>query len=303
MAIDRTKAAGVFEERLSARLFEAMPKASVALANLPVQPMSDKTERMPVLEALPTAGFLAADMDVKVKSDVSWGNKVLTAEEIAVIVPISESAIADAKLDIVSKTEELIFQEFGRIIDAAVYQGTNAPASWPTGGLCGVAETATNEVVQVASPTSANIIDDLNALFAKVENAGATVDHFAAGRSMRATLRGLTAGSNGHVYQPTLSQAQPESVYGVPIQYPLGWSNTPGLAVAVDRSATIIGLRESVEVKILTEANLTGFGSLAEKDAIAIRAKMRVGFQVANPVRIETGAQFYPFAVYSSFGN
>ena len=59
---------------------------------------------------------------------------------------------------------------------------------------------------------------------------------------------------------------------------------------------TVAELRQDVTIKMLSEATLTSFGNLAEKDSVAVRAVMRVGFNIANPVTIHSGAQFYPVA-------
>ena len=61
------------------------------------------------------------------------------------------------------------------------------------------------------------------------------------------------------------------------------------------------GLREDVTIKILDEATITGFGNLAEKDSIAVRAVMRVAFAIADPVSIETGAQEVPVAALTPY--
>ncbi len=48
--------------------------------------------------------------------------------------------------------------------------------------------------------------------------------------------------------------------------------------------------------KLLDQATVGGV-NLAERDMIALRVKMRVGFQVASSTTREGGATAYPFAV------
>src|SRR5690606_5749269 len=107
---------------------------SAALASFRTIRMSAGTARMPVLSALPTAGFVTdtgdADTDVKPTSKVSWVNKDLVAEEIAVIVPVHENTLADSRFDIWAEVRPLVSQEFGRVLDGAVFFGTNKPATW-----------------------------------------------------------------------------------------------------------------------------------------------------------------------------
>lgn len=295
--IDRSKAAALFEEAVASEVSQHMTEASVALSTLPVLPMGNATFRMPILDALPSAGFLASDQAVKPSSEMEWDNKTLTAEEIAVIVPVSETVIADANIDVLASVRERIVEAFGLIVDKAVYFGTGAPASWPTDGICGAAIDA-GRIVD-ASVSTGTLQDDLNELFGIVELGGADVNHVAAGRAFRASLRGIQAGTaGGNVYQPTEGNPNLGTVYGAPVAYPLGWDSATALAVAYDRTKAVIGLRSDVQVKLLTEATITGFGNLAEKDSVAVRATMRVGFQLADPVSIHTGERFFPAAAY-----
>lgn len=289
--VDRTAAAALFEELVAPNVVEQATRSSVALRTFPTIPMGNKTTRIPVLAALPTASFLNADQDAKPESAVSWDNKLLTAEEIAVIVPISETVLADSTINVTESVTRLIGQEFGRVLDAACFFGTGAPATYPTGGLFGIANTATQTVEATDDPAV-----DLNQLLAILEALQFDPSNVYAGRTYKAALRGQTTASGVPVYLPGDGAGNFGSVYGVPLAYPLGWDGGSADALAIDRMGVMIGLRQDVTIKILEEATLTNFGNLAEKDSIAVRAVMRVGFQVANPVVIEAGAQKYPVA-------
>lgn len=284
-------AEATFDEVLAAELVNTLPQSSAALRNLTVIPMGTFTERIPVLSALPTATFLTADQEVKPKSATAWKNVMLQAEEVAVIVPISENVIADSSIDVVSRTTQLIVQEFGRVLDAAVFFGTGAPSSFPTGGIFGAADTQGTVVTD-----SGAIADDLNAMFGLVEQLGHDVTDVFADRSLRTALRGQKDGNGAPIYVPTEGDPNVGFIYGVPTAYPLGWDKTKATAIAVDDSCAILGLRSDVKTKILTEANITGFGSLAEKDSIAIRATMRVGFALADPVSILNDTPMLPIS-------
>jgi HK97 family phage major capsid protein len=256
-----------------------------------VIPMGTYTERIPVLSALPTASFLTADQEIKPKSATAWKNVMLQAEEIAVIVPISENVIADSSIDVVSRTTSLIVQEFGRVLDAAVFFGTGAPVSFPAGGIFGAAQAQGTVVAGTGA-----IADDLNAMFGVVEEIGHDVTDVFADRSLRTALRGQKDGNGAPIYVPTEGDPNVGYIYGVPTSYPLGWDKTAATAISLDDSCAILGLRSDVKTKILTEANITGFGSLAEKDSIAIRATMRVAFCLADPVGILNETPLLPIS-------
>ena len=293
MAVDgitQADAEALFDEALAAELITALPRSSSALQALTVVPMGTRTTRIPVLSALPTAAFLSADQAPKPMSEAAWVNKTLTAEEIAVIVPISESVLEDASIDVVARVTSLIVQEFGRVLDAAVFFGTGAPSTFPVGGIFG-AIGAGSKVT-----TTGVISTDLNAMFAAVEAVGLDVTDVFATRAMKAQLRGITSSVGTPIYVPSEGEANTGSIYGIPTRYPLGWDSTKAQAMAINDGAAIIGLRSDVKTKILTEASITGFGNLAEKDSVAIRAVMRVGFQIANPATIENPTGANPFA-------
>jgi HK97 family phage major capsid protein len=284
-------AEATFDEVLAAELINSLPQSSAALANLTVIPMGTHTERIPVLSALPTAQFLTADQEIKPKSATAWKNVMLQAEEIAVIVPISENVIADSSIDVVSRTTQLIVQEFGRVLDAAVFFGEGAPASYPAGGIFGAAQAQGTVVAG-----SGAIADDLNDMFGQVEELGHDVTDVFADRALRTALRGQKDGNGAPIYVPTEGDPNVGYIYGVPTAYPLGWDKSKATAIALDDSCAILGLRSDVKTKILTEANITGFGSLAERDSIAIRATMRVAFQLADPVSVLNDTPLLPIS-------
>ena len=55
---------------------------------------------MPVLDMLPMAYFVNGDNGAKKTTKQAWDKKFITAEEIAVIVPIPEAVLDDAEYDI-----------------------------------------------------------------------------------------------------------------------------------------------------------------------------------------------------------
>lgn len=62
--------------------------------------MSSKTYKMPVLDMLPLAYFVNGDTGQKQTTKMMWDKKFITAEEIAVIVPIPEAVLDDSDYDI-----------------------------------------------------------------------------------------------------------------------------------------------------------------------------------------------------------
>lgn len=284
--LDRTAAESLFATEFQREVIQETTKRSVAMQTFRTIPMGAATRVMPVLDALPTAGFLSAPQDVKSQTTVSWDDITLTAEEIAVIVPIDDTVLADATIDITATLRDLIAQEFGRVLDAAVFFGTGAPTSFPTGGIHGQAVTASKSLEY----DSSDPIGSWSDLFSLIEDPGGDVTNLWAARTLRGILRQTRDNGNP---SPDVNLG---GVYGVAPQFPLGWAKASSLAIVGDRSYAMLGVRQDLSFTFSNQATLTTFGNLWEKDSTAIRAVMRVGFALADPYRLEAGERDLPFA-------
>lgn len=277
--------------------------SSVALASFRQIRMSAGTARMPVLGALPTAGFVnqydsTASPVVagkKPTSKVSWTNKELVAEEIAVIVPVHENILADSNFDIWAEVRPLVAQEFGRVLDAAVFFGENKPATWLDPALVPGAIAAGNAVVE---GTGVDLAADFNEAFGEVEDDGFDVNAAYTGRFLRRELRGLRDDVGQPIYLDALrSDGSTASIYGQDLHYFTrgGWDRDEATALVGDKSAVVLGIREDMQVKLLDQATVGGI-NLAEQDMVALRFKFRVAFATAYSTAGGSSTD-YPFAV------
>ena len=277
--------------------------SSVALASFRQIRMSAGTARMPVLAALPTAGFVqqydsTANPVVagkKPTSKVGWTNKELVAEEIAVIVPVHENILADSNFDIWAEVRPLVAQEFGRVLDAAVFFGENKPATWLDPALVPGAIAAGNEVVE---GTGEDLAADFNNAFGEVEDDGFDVNAAFTGRFLRRELRGLRDDVGQPIYLDALrSDGGTASIYGQDLHYFTrgGWDRDEATALVGDKSAVVLGIREDMQVKLLDQATVGGI-NLAEQDMVALRFKFRVAFATAFSTAGGSSTD-YPFAV------
>jgi HK97 family phage major capsid protein len=281
-------------------------QTSAALSAFRTIRMSAGTARMPVLSAIPTAGWVT-DNDateatgVKPTSKATWTNKDLIAEEMAVIIPVHENTLADSNFDIWGEIRPLVSQEFGRILDAAVFFGTNKPATWLDPALVPGAIAAGNSTVE---GTGVDLAEDFNEAFGIVEDDEFDVNSAFTGRFLRRSLRGLRDANNDPIYLDALrSDGSTASIYGQDLRYILngGWDRTTAIALVGDASKVVIGVREDVQVKLLDQATIgTGANAinLAERDMVALRFKFRVAFATAySTARIGGQPTDYPFAV------
>lgn len=309
--ISRTEAQALIPEVVSNEILSGLVNESAALTLFRQVRMATNQTRMPVLSALPTAYFVNGDTGLKQTTEVNWSNKYLNVEELAAIVPIPEAVLDDASYDVWGSVRPLIEQAIARALDAAIFFGTNKPASWPN-DLVTDAIAAGNAVTRGTNAASAGgIIGDFSDAFATVEADGYDVNGIAA----MTTYKGLLRQARATTGESLIGEGQLAYENGAPlvngtrVVFPMrGLWPTPGVgsaeAVLGDFSQGIIGLRQDFTYKILDQAVIQdGSGviqyNLAQQDMIALRVTFRVAFQVANVINYDqqTDANRYPWAV------
>lgn len=306
--ITRADALALLARQDLSEIIKPDTQSSAALEAFRTIRMSAATTRMPVLSAIPTAGWVTDDAagdasGIKPTSKATWAGKDLIAEEMAVIVPVHENTIADSNFDIWGEIRPLVAQEFGRIIDAAVFFGTNKPATWTDPALIPGAIAAKNYIVEGFLPdgtASLDLADDFNEAFGLVEDDGFDVNSAFTGRFLRRRLRGLRDADGQPIYLDGIKRdgSTPE-IYGQSLRYVNngGWNPAVATALVGDASKVVIGIREDVQVKLLTEATVGGI-NLAEKDMVALRFKFRVAFATAySTARVGGAVTDYPFSI------
>ena len=294
--ISKAEALALLAEQDIDEIINPKTSKSAALQSFYSVKMTAGTAKMPVLAALPTAGWVTdtgASTDTKPTSKMSWKDKNLVAEEIAVIVPIHENTLADSKFDIWGQVRPLVVAEFGRVLDLAIFQGVNKPASWTDAALIPGAIAAGNTF-----EATADVAEDFNDAFALVENDEFDVNAVYTGRFMRSQLRGLRDSQNRPVYLDALrSDGDTSSIYGQDLFYVTNrsWDRNQAIALVGDRDAVTLGIREDVQVKLLDQATVGGI-NLAERDMVAMRFKFRVAYATAYSTA-GMAENAYPFSV------
>jgi len=294
-------------EEVATAVLQAAIEASAALRFFPHVPMSTKTRRIPVLSALPIAYFVNGDTGLKQTTEMAWGGKFMEAEEIATIVPVPEAVLDDADFDIWAQVQPRLAEAVGRTLDAAIFLGTNKPATWPT-AIVPAATAAGNTLARgLNTAADGGIAADVSDLFAQVEGDGFVVDGMVARGNYKGYLRNARD-ANGVL----LSEVAGGTIYGVPIAYALTnlWP-TPGTgaaeAIAGDFTQGILGIRQDLTYKLLDQAVITDdtgavIYNLPQQDMIAMRVVARFAWQVANPMTYENpnDATRYPWAVMTT---
>ena len=317
--ISTTDAAALIPSEVSTEIIKniAATNPLMQLARrLPNMPSSQRT--MPVMSALATARFVTGATGLKQTSEVNWESKYIDAEELAVIVPISEAVLADTSYDIWAEVRPSIEEAFNLAIAQAVFYGTNIPASWTTNlgaaGLVAVCDAASH-TLSLASYEDLYeaILGETDAedsgLLGLVEADGFAVTGTIAHLSMKRKLRNTRTTEGGLIFKTDMQGPTPYALDGTPMYFPTDGSvvSASSYMITGDWSRLVYAMRQDITYKILTEAVIQdGSGTivynLAQQDMVALRAVIRLGFALPNPInRVNgTAATRCPFAVLTA---
>lgn len=286
-------------ETIANEIIQTAAEHSVALRKMKPGRMSTKTLKTPVLSALPQAYWLSGDTALKQTTHAEWDNVVMTAEEVAVLLPIPNAVVDDTNIPLWETCKPLLAEAIGMKVDLATLWGIEKPASFPTALIPGAV--AAGNVETVAA--NADLTQAIANLAGRVDEDGFVVNGFMAKPGFHWKLVGLRA-SDGHpIYDPSARQ-----LYGVGIDEARNgsWQTTAPEThlVAADWSKFIAAIRQDMtfdmfdQMVISDDAGKVIFNA-AQQDSKVMRLVFRVGYQVANPItRVNTNnATRYPAGV------
>nr|DAW12789.1 MAG TPA: major capsid protein [Caudoviricetes sp.] len=315
--IDRSALSGLIPEPVTREIMQgAIAESAVLRMGRRLANMSSKTQTINVLDALPSAYFVngeatdsGAGEAFKQTTKMAWDKKKLYAEEIAVIVPIPEAALDDADYDIWGEVKPRLTEAFGKVIDAAILFGTNKPTTWRT-GVVPAAIAAGNGV-----PVGTSVFDDImgeNGLISKVELDGFNPNGVMSAIQMRGKLRGLKDTTGQPIFKSDMQGATRYGLDGMDMYFPMNGAFDPAQAQMIvgDWSQLVYAIRQDMTFKIFTEGVIQDPSTkaitynLMQNDMVALRAVMRLGWEIANPVNAYNvdKANPFPFSVYGKGG-
>lgn len=316
-SIDRSALSGLIPEPVTREIMQgAIAESAVLRMGRRLANMSSKTQTINVLDALPSAYFVngeatdsGAGEAFKQTTKMAWDKKKLYAEEIAVIVPIPEAALDDADYDIWGEVKPRLTEAFGKVIDAAILFGTNKPSTWRT-GVVPAAIAAGNGV-----PVGTSVFDDImgeNGLISKVELDGFNPNGVMSAIQMRGKLRGLKDTTGQPIFKSDMQGATRYGLDGMDMYFPMNGAFDPNQAQMIvgDWRQLVYAIRQDMTFKIFTEGVIQDPSTkaitynLMQNDMVALRAVMRLGWEIANPVNAYNAdkANPFPFSVYGKAG-
>lgn len=298
----RTDAAALIPEEQSKQIIQNITEESAVLKLAKRLPnMSSKTLRMPVLSSLPHAYFVNGDTGLKQTSKAAWDNVFITAEEIAVIVPVADAILADAEYDIWAQIRPLVAQAFGQVIDRAILFGKDAPASWGT-GIVTAAFYAGNAVFH--SDDAYKDIMGAGGLISLVEEDGYMVNGYLAGMNTRSYLRSIRTQTGEPIFRNGMTGGTSYMLDGQNIVFPKnGILPYDGVdMIAGDWDKLVYAIRQDMTVTktntgVITDSNGNIIYNLYQQDMTALRFVMRLGWALPQPVSALGVEKPYPFAV------
>lgn len=316
--IDRQSVGGLIPEPVAQEIIQGVIAESAVLRmGKRLNDMTSSTTTINVLDALPTAYFVnevttgakAAEGAFKQTSKMAWKDKKITAEEIAVIIPIHESVLADSNYDIWGEVRPRLTEAFGRVIDGAVLFGTKKPASWREGLLPSI-KTA-NNTVEATGDVYADLMGE-DGVIAKVEGHGYIPNGVMAAINMRAKLRGVVDKNGQPIFKTDMQGSTRYALDGMEMYFPANGSFDPEQALAIvgDWQQLVFAIRQDVTFKVFDSGVIqdpsTGeiVYNLMQNDMVALRAVMRLGWELPNPSNAHNAgnAQRIPFAAYIPAG-
>lgn len=315
--IDRSALSGLIPEPVTRDIMQgAIAESAVLRMGRRLANMSSKTQTINVLDALPSAYFVngeATDSGAgdafKQTTKMAWDKKKIYAEEIAVIVPIPEAVLDDSDYDIWGEVRPRLTEAFGKVIDAAILFGTNKPTTWRD-GVVPSAIAAGNGV-----PIGTSVFDDImgeGGLIAKVELDGFNPNGVMAAIQMRGKLRGLKDTTGQPIFKSDMQGSTRYGLDGMDMYFPMNGAFDPAQAQMIvgDWSQLVYAIRQDMTFKIFTEGVIQDpttkaiTYNLMQNDMVALRAVMRLGWEIANPINAYNAdiTNPFPFSVYGKAG-
>ena len=213
----------------------------------------------------------------------------------------------DSDYDIWGEVRPRLIEAFGKVIDSAILFGVNKPTSWREGLISSIS-TASNEVT-----ATTNIFKDImgeGGVIAKVEEDGFIPNGAMAAISMRAKLRGLVDANGQPIFKTDMQGSTRYALDGMDMYFPSNgaFDATKSLMIVGDWNQLIYAIRQDMTFKIFDSGVIQDPSTkditynLMQNDMVALRAVMRLGWEVANPKSAFNASisNPFPFASYKA---
>lgn len=313
---DRTDATDLIPPEITNDIFKEAVQGSQILGMMRrLTDMPRKVRTMPVLNSLPTAFFVNGEPDdanpntydgLMKSTKMAWGNVSITAENLAVIIPIPNDVIDDAAgndINLFGEIRPQIAEALAVAIDQAILFGTNKPTSWPNGILTDCV--AKGKTVTIG--TGADLYEDIlgeNGVFDLVNMSGYGVSASIGALTMQGKLRSTRDSDGKPIFYDNPQVPGTYTLWGVPSYFPTTGIIDPAvcLLIAGAWNQIVYSFRKDLSWSMSNEGIIQDSSgviqyNLFQQDMTAMKVVMRMGWARPNPInRVDQTANRYQFA-------
>ena len=322
----RPLAEGIIEDSVANEIIQHVPQNSNVMQlarRLPNMP--SRVHSIPVLDMLPVAYFVSEygrnpdgtptdSTTLKKTTKVKWDRVRLYAEEIAVIVPVPQSVLDDARFPIWENVRPLVTEAIGQLFDRAVIWGENAPDQWPDSVVERAIDLQNYVIHSDSSSDHADLYDELlgdGGVISLLEQQVYMPTGYIANLGTKGKLRGLreqdAAGNHTgqSLFKPTPQESTQYALEGNPILFPTNGVILPddeALLIAGAWNELVYSIRQDISFQVFDTGviqNAQGeiVFNLLQQDMKALRVVMRAAWAVPNPIsRIKGRDERFPFS-------
>jgi HK97 family phage major capsid protein len=273
---------------MAREMIAMMPKQSAVLALGRRLTMPSGLTTIPVVSFLPVAAFTNPRYGGrKAATKVEWTAANVQAEELACTLALPNHFIDDAGYPVWEQVRPLIATAFAEALDMAVLFGTGAPAAFPAGGIAALAGAAQQDLAGApqAIDKAAGVLEAQGITPSGIV-ASATI-----GTALRAAYRAAGA---------LPGEAPAQVLYGWQVSQIADWDATKGDALVGDFNYLLVGLVEDIRFEMSDQAILqdaTGviIANAFQENLTAMKAWMRVGIAIGQPISTLTEVAAVPF--------
>lgn len=273
----RDNLAGFVPQEVSFDIIQNVVQTSAVLRLSNVAVMNSESKKFSVLKNSLGAYWVEESSRLSTATP-EWEFPEITAKKLGVIVPVTREKNEDAVINVFREVQPQIVAAFNKAIDEACLFGIGSPFA------SSIFSVATANSMAVEFGTNAKLDLDISDVMALVEAKGYDVDGFVSNIAFKNSLRKLRDGNGNQLYVQGVDQ---ETLYSLPIEFCRNgsWNATKALCIAGNWDYSVVGIRSDISYEVLREATLTTVTmsdgaplNLAERDMIALKATMRIGF-------------------------
>lgn len=286
---------GVIPPQFSTTILAEATQQSAALQLGTRMPMSTRENVMPIPATFPKAAWANAPYGSrKPYTTVSLDTMPITAEEIAAVIAIPDTMVEDSTINLWNYCRPLLAEAIAVAVDQAVFFGIDAPASFPDGGVAGIAQTAEE---------GRDVIDTINNAMSLVEVQGLNVTGQAADIGVRGLLRGVRDDNGALLLGSLQAETGPlQTIYGVPAAFiqldPDGDFNY----IAGAFRYLVIGVRQDIRYQmdssgVLVDDEGKVVINAFQDNVTLLKVWARFGMAIVKPVTLRTPDGGIPFSM------